>query len=363
VPASLTELYERYTDVVLGKYDKNKGIEVLFDYTIKKRFLAALAYQEFLDKSRLEIPPADYSLFLEKYAEEYSLDEVFIKGFVKEIERAGVLQVSESEVSFGHRSFLDYFAALYIFNNRDELENMNDFIIGKYFNDLWGDTVFFYIGQKKEISENLLSKLFKYEEDGKDKLKTSIDKFLIGRLLQAAWHSPAKTKIYGIEKAFELLPEIHQSFLELTEKNKWRVPKIFADFFLLIFINHSYRSAFLYKGIQAVFEKNLEEKKNFQGLLPLLWAMKPFIDRNELKEAASKVLDAISNNSELSAEDKARSLVMLKVLERGDKGMTKAIEKKIKFIQDKNPSVFQKLLPKRVKGSIPLAKRRALRNR
>ena len=30
VPASLTELYERYTDTVLGKHDKEKGIEVLF---------------------------------------------------------------------------------------------------------------------------------------------------------------------------------------------------------------------------------------------------------------------------------------------------------------------------------------------
>lgn len=76
-----------------------------------------------------------------------------------------------------------------------------------------------------------------------------------------------------------------------------------------------------------------------------------------------KILDAISESKELSAEEKARALVMLNVFERGDKTMAKTIQKKINFIQDKNPGIFQKLLPKKTKGSIPPASRREIRNR
>ena len=42
VPASVTELYDRFFDMALGREDREKGIEVLFDYHIKKKFLAEL---------------------------------------------------------------------------------------------------------------------------------------------------------------------------------------------------------------------------------------------------------------------------------------------------------------------------------
>ena len=39
VPASITELYDRFFDMALGREDREKGIEVLFDYLMKKKFL------------------------------------------------------------------------------------------------------------------------------------------------------------------------------------------------------------------------------------------------------------------------------------------------------------------------------------
>lgn len=47
VPASVTELYERYFDLALGREDPDKGIEVLFDYLVKRRLLATLACEKF----------------------------------------------------------------------------------------------------------------------------------------------------------------------------------------------------------------------------------------------------------------------------------------------------------------------------
>ena len=41
IPASVTELYDRFFDLVLGREDRSKGIEVLFEYFVKKRFLSS----------------------------------------------------------------------------------------------------------------------------------------------------------------------------------------------------------------------------------------------------------------------------------------------------------------------------------
>jgi type IV secretory pathway ATPase VirB11/archaellum biosynthesis ATPase len=356
VPASLTELYERYTDNVLGRHDKKKGIEVLFEYTIKKRFLAHLAYTEFLEKGRLEIPISDYHTFLTLYADDYSLEKNYIDQFVTEIERAGVLRVDEDEVIFGHRSFLDYFAAFYMFDKRDELENIEHLIIERYFDDFWCDTIFFYIGHKREIGERLLDKLLSYKTEERPVLKTTIDKFLIGRLLQAGWHSPTRVKLTGLEAAFGLMPDLRQGLIEYCTAKKWKIPGISADFFLLMLTDLSFRSAFLAKEMKVSLERELEGN-NIGILVSLFWAIKPFIHYTEAKSYADRILAAIESDASALSEDKARSLVMLKFVQRGDRKMTKVIQRKINLIQQKDAGIFKKLLPKRLPGSMPTAKR------
>ena len=125
IPASVTELYDRFFDMILGRWDREKGIEVLFEYHIKKSFLSELAYSEFRGKNRLKIPNEDFEKFLDFYTERYGFTTEDLKTFVQEIKRAGILDQRE-EVTFKHRSFLDYFAAFYIYENRGELDNLND---------------------------------------------------------------------------------------------------------------------------------------------------------------------------------------------------------------------------------------------
>jgi len=63
VPASITELYDQFNDIILGRYDVEKGIMVIFEYLIKKRFLAELAFKEFVEKKRLEMQKKNSILF------------------------------------------------------------------------------------------------------------------------------------------------------------------------------------------------------------------------------------------------------------------------------------------------------------
>ncbi|HXQ69389.1 MAG TPA: hypothetical protein VN844_02840 [Pyrinomonadaceae bacterium] len=357
VPASITELYERFTDIILGRFDKKKGIEVLFEYIMKKRFLAALAYNEFLSKRRLEVPINDYQSYIHQYAKTYTLKKADLANFIREVERAGILRVDESEVSFGHRSFLDYFAGFYIFDRRDQLKGIESLLVTRYFDDLWGDTVFFYIGHKKEISPRLIRKIFAYRAD--EDLKTDLAKFLSGRLLQAGWYSPTKTKVEGIQRAFELVPQLRQEVLTFTEHTKWQFPKIFSDLYLLLLADHCFTSSFVQRELKIAFDTMFKRKTHLLGMLPLLWAMREFITQAEMADSIKRLLNAIDKDTGLKSEEKARALIVMRVLERNDKALVKSIQRKINQLHSKNPGIFNKLLPQPIRGYRPLQKRDA----
>jgi len=273
IPASVTEIYDRFHDIALGRWDQEKGIEVLFEYYIKKFFLASLAYHEFLSKGRLEIEREEFEKAYEHYAKQYTWDTEKLEGFIKEIERAGILDI-KTTVTFRHRSFLDYFAAVYIFQRQDEFENLNDFLVKIYFDDNWEETVFFYVGLKREINRLLLEKILTFESET---LSSYVDKFLCGKLLQAGWHSTTDLKSFGIEQASTFAPIIRDKFLNFIEKTErkgqkllsfpeiapekrgTKIPKIFADIFVLMFSELSFKSMVLFNEVKSLFDTLLNE--------------------------------------------------------------------------------------------------------
>src|SRR5690606_15051264 len=123
VPASLTELYEQYFDTVLGRYDGEKGIEVLFTYQVKSQFLAALAYKAYFLEGRTELPRGDFDTFVDTFGEEHqsSWGAEQRDRLVRELIRSGVLVVSKHRVMFRHKTYLDYFAARFLSSFRDEI--------------------------------------------------------------------------------------------------------------------------------------------------------------------------------------------------------------------------------------------------
>jgi len=348
IPASVTELYERFHDLMLGRWDKEKGIEVLFEYYVKGDFLAKLAFKEFLEKDRLEISQNDFKEFFNNYASLYGWDEEGLSCFIKEIERAGILNIKETVV-FRHRSFLDFFAALYIFDKRAEFENLNDFIVKTYFNDVWGDVAFFYVGLRREISDSILEKIFAFEEEG---ISIYIDKFLTGILLQAGWNSPTKRKYYGIEKAVTFASVVRDEFLKVAEKSGVKVPGIFADFLVMALSDLGFGSIFLSKEVKILFnELSIQlSQQSLYSILSLLPAIKRLFNLDELREAIDKSLEIISKIPGLSVEEQASSLLFLITIEHKDKDIAKAIRRKLNKLKRRYPDTFRKLLPSRKKG-------------
>ncbi|MBN1218373.1 MAG: hypothetical protein JXM69_05560 [Anaerolineae bacterium] len=345
VPASTTELYERYSDQILGRYDKDKGIEVLFEYHIKKSFLSSLAFEEFYKKNRIDIPLAEFQDFVAKYLKVYGLknDEASIQEFICDIERSSILDCRYDIVMFKHRSFLDYFVGLYVYNKRDEIEHVEDLVVEAHFDSLWNDVAFFYSGLKRDLPISLLNKILDYNKE--EGLGVDINKFFIGRLLQAAWYSPTQTKLLGIERSMNLAAGLHKQFFDALSTVNEDVPYIIADLLVLALTDWSLKSTFLQQEAMNFFDQlgNDPSGDDVYKMLLLLWATQKFLKEADVGQKAEQLMNA-AKKADLSLEDKGRIMSILSNIST-NKAIKKSITRHYQKLQKKYPEAFKKILP------------------
>ena len=345
IPASLTELYDRFFDMALGREDREKGIEILFDYRIKKKFLGTLAYSEFRDKNRLAMPREEFEQFLDTYAEQYGWSSEKLRGFVREIERAGILN-GQVEVIFKHKSFLDYFAAFYVHENWGYIDKLNDnLIVETYFDDIWSEVAFFYIGLRQEISQVLLEKIYSHADK---ELTADLGKLLSGRLLQAAWHSPPQQHVYGIENAIRYVPCVRKKFKAFIDSAEANIPEIIYDFIVFTLTDMSFNSAFLQEHIKGVLGQLIDSESQddmYMGVA-LFWSIRRFLEPEEVKMNIDVILDKLV----VLPEKEQASMLLLMTLIEEDKVTRKLIRRQLGRLKKRSPEVFNALLPTKRKG-------------
>ncbi len=344
IPASVTELYDRFFDMALGREDMEKGIKTLFDYLVKKRFLGSLAYHEFREKNRLEISREDFEQFTDSYAKQYGWYPEDMKSFVQEIERSGILDL-RADVNFKHRSFLDYFAAFYIYENRERIENLSEMIVNTYFEDIWGEIAFFYIGLRREINQDLLEKIYAYSGDERT---GNLCKLLGGRLLQAGWYSPTQQRIYGLKEAISYAPLVRKNFQQVIDSSSAHIPSIMSDFLVLTLSDHSFNSGFLERHIKEMFKLLVDSQSDDDIYMAfvLFWSIRRFLEPEDVKANIDAILDKLTN---LPDQEQARILLLMTLIEE-DKETNKRIGRQVRKVAKRSPDVLRALLPAKQKG-------------
>jgi hypothetical protein len=345
VPSSITELYDRYLDMVLGRWDAEKGIEVLFDYVIKKRFLAALAYDEFYLKNRLEIPVDDFQHFVQRYHELYGWAPSHDDSFLRELERAGIVTLQE-EIFFNHRSFLEYFVAAYIYDRRSDIADLIPLVTSIYYDLMWSESAFFYAGLLRELSPDLLLSISQYPTKT---ISDSIGKVLIGRLLQAAWHSSAEIKIEGLRTSVGSISMVQDEFGMLLDKAGLSWPKVYQDIFVLLLADLSFSSSFVNREVGLLFDEASanavsSEADSFRKLA-LLWGMRRFLTPEELDKRTTALIDSFDSTT-LGASGQARLLVLSHLLKPQDTALILSLKRRLKRVLKQAPNVAQELQAK-----------------
>lgn len=150
IPSTMTDLYNKYMELSLGRWDMDKGLQSQQEYDVIKNVTIELA-KFIMDNSLIEISIGDAKAVFNKYTSSRNLkiDKDYI--FEKLLNKEEILTFKKQKntICFRHRTFAEYFYAQGL--NRDNSAHIDEEIYDMY----WATSYFFYIGLKRDCPELL----------------------------------------------------------------------------------------------------------------------------------------------------------------------------------------------------------------
>jgi hypothetical protein len=150
LPSTLPELYSKYFEIVLGRWEENKGLQSQKEYDILDAVLIQIAtyiIENELPKISIEEARQFFRDYLVKRNYSLDADEFFNRVCI----RHQILNVSESEGHFGfkHRTFAEFLCA------KGYQRKASVQITPKIFEIYWLNTFYFYVGIRRDCPEIL----------------------------------------------------------------------------------------------------------------------------------------------------------------------------------------------------------------
>ena len=147
IPSNLPELYSKYTEIALGRWDIEKGIQSQKEYDVIRSILLKIS-KYMIDNDLSVISKNDAMGFFKDYLEKRKTDlkpESLFNSFVK---RCEIVVTNDEKNTFGfkHRTFCEFFYAQTMSNN-DAFKNQESFEI------YWATVNYFYVGMVKDCAE------------------------------------------------------------------------------------------------------------------------------------------------------------------------------------------------------------------
>lgn len=307
IPASITDLYDRYVALVTGFNNDDKEIRQLFEPRFKIDFLITVSYDLFYKHDDAVVSREAFCEYLDQYVRGHS-HITSKEDFLSEIQRISILSINDDSVTFSHKSFLDYFIAKYYLMHAEELFRRDEFdtLYAFYYTTLWGDVTSFYFGAKNTITKDQIDRLIAHNPyKGDNDLLYLLGYYSIGKLLQYAWNTDSSIKKYGIEKAIEHMYELRGEMDKFNQKNFGvGVPKIFADAALLHYTDFFFSSAFLIKEIVELATEKLALLADSNGNADLtneIYFLSLFYLINSKKLESDTVVDFVGRLVDMSA--------------------------------------------------------------
>ncbi|MBK8042890.1 MAG: hypothetical protein IPK21_09610 [Haliscomenobacter sp.] len=238
------------------------------DITIKERILSLYALSILQTKERRPKAVNEFEVFVTDFlkSKSSSYDEKAIpdilKYFIKDID---LLFVEDNQyVKFKHDSFMEYFAALEIFNQKRELQSE---LVNRFTELNWQNTSIFYAGRSKDMPEflkQITSKIASY-----DRL---VDVFIassgFGYLLQALYLTDESIRKDAIKIATHLNLKLFEKIkIFASEETNFfsglTLPQV-ASLSTIYFL-FSYDSLTLKGAISMAFDELMEQYLDFDS--------------------------------------------------------------------------------------------------
>jgi energy-coupling factor transporter ATP-binding protein EcfA2 len=161
IPATISDIYDNFNQLILGKLTATKRFEII-KFNFRERILSLYALEILQHNNGRPYKKKEFLDFLKDYFKDKSSDiapEVIDEFLVFFIESSGILRMEEEQdVNFSHRSFLEYYASLEIFKHKRELESD---LVENFLDLSWQNVALFYGGQSKDMPKFLHEILYR----------------------------------------------------------------------------------------------------------------------------------------------------------------------------------------------------------
>ena len=343
VPSTIGEIFDQYMDIALGRYDLDRGLEVVFQYYIKKQMLSDLAFLEFFKKDRLSIDAQEFDDFVDDYWSSRGLDDTQIQRMKSDIDRSGIIRIGD-DIYFSHRSFLDYFVAFYINRHSNDFGPLDNWLSEVYLSDTWSEIAFYVFAQRRELLPGFLECIKSSEKDDVD---YHLRRFLIGRVLQAGWLSPSDIKRDGVEIGAASAPRLFEMISREIDTDKHAI----VPYGLIMGLSEiAYSSRTLHREVSEVIIRmsNDPSADNLRNSVNLLWAIRTRIPTVDVIAHADRILAlmaSLEDSHELSLSDKTVAFLLLENIVEDDREAQRAITRRIRRLIKSQPEFIKRFLP------------------
>lgn len=266
IPANITELFQQYTELILGRWDMTKNISQKIEWRLKQFILARISWRLHSEKV-LTITEDDLRKEVQLYATERGL-LLDVNSFVEEVIYRSelLLQHGTNTYEFKHRSFQDYFCGIEINDRPNKLE-----LITQNFNDQWWTQAIFFACGLQPQNDGVLEHVLKSVLVPRN--QKMIYAITLGQVAQAVYVAPKITKEKITRRVVEYLllgwNDLGAQF-EREEKYKDIIKDVPAQLFLLfpftLFAQQSLGSLTLLPALKQLASEYL--KANVKDMPP-----------------------------------------------------------------------------------------------
>ncbi len=260
IPANITELYNKFTEVFSGKWDREKGISSQDKYGIRSHLTNQVAFHMHFNR-KMELSDSELNRFVDIYKQIKRYDDVSTRDLIDDFLNRNPLIIYQNErYRFLHLSFQEYFASKGALQSNDYINDHHNFFVSHYLDPWWSNVILFYVGNIKDCPQFLIDVTEKSRPDTLDQRYLKIDN--TGKLIQAAISTDNEPKVKALSKILKTIDYFRDALInELkTDENMnlfFRRNGL-SELYIIMFIKNlfitTYKSKYLRPVISDIFE-------------------------------------------------------------------------------------------------------------
>ena len=321
VPATLNDIYDKFSNLLLGRTMVDKGIDFL-DITVKENILNTYAL-ELLQRKNKQLMTKDefFDFFNKKFSSISGTIDLSMLPHALDyiIQHTGLLILHKGKyVKFRHDSYMEYYAAKEIFKNRRDLECE---LIANFFDVNWQFAAIFYGGLSRQMPD-FLEKIIEKVKTSRNLQEYWSSANGMGYLLQVLYLTEDKIRKNGVKEILNIMIDTYEWLKKITSSLPDRIP--FSKFslpvlsiFPIFLFQDNFDSITLKQPLSLALDELLDEydeKKKIDGY--------PYLDNLIYKIL---MLSVTMSGNRLNMEDKLLDVIK-RIDSTGNEFYTKLLE-------------------------------------